>query len=426
MTTLRLTAQRHLRLGIVSAPARQAAPWTSFVVASLVFTVLIGALTGALDLWTLRILQRAVPEAHRQSHALGQLFGFLWLLTLGVSLHLGPKFFAHAEPRRELVRALAWFGIGGVVLLVIGRLGELIPYSATLGAVGAFALLVTMTAWLHWLAQAWRHGIAPKEPLHAFITAGAVWWWLASAGVMAWTWWPAKLPLEAVWRTALFGGVASWLWGVFFRAGICTLRVQRPSLRSQWLLFGAWQLAVASSVLAVFFDARALQFVAGLTMALACALLWRNVRPFSGDGVAALGALQPRAVQAGLVFVAVFGVLQAWVALRALEVWSPALLDDAARHAFTLGAATLLAFGFAGRMVPGFLGISLRWPRAYDVGVVLVACGAAARLAELSTLPFMQRLAGGSGGLAALGVCALTASLLASIRTGRAVRREAA
>ncbi|MFT3712053.1 MAG: hypothetical protein QM817_30800 [Archangium sp.] len=423
MTTL---TQRHLRLGVVATPARQAAPWTPFVVASLVFTVLVGALTGALDLWTLRVLQTAVPEAHRQAHALGQLFGFLWLLTLGVSLHLAPKFFAHPEPRPELVRALAWFGIGGVVLLVIGRFGRLVPHSASLGAVGAFALLVTMTAWLHWLSQAWRQGVAPKEPLHAFITAGAAWWWLASLGVMAWTWWPAKVPLEAVWRIALFGGVASWLWGVFFRAGICTLRVQRPTLRSQWVLFGMWQLASASSVLAVVFDARALQFTAGLSMAAACALLWRNVRPFSGDGVAALGALQPRAVQAGLVFVALFGALQAWVALRALEVWSPALLDDAARHAFTLGAATLLAFGFAGRMVPGFLGTSLRWPRVYDVGVVLVACGAAGRFAELSALPVMQRLAGGSGALAALGVTALTASLLRSIRAGRALQQERA
>lgn len=415
---MRVTASRFLQLSVVEAPpATVARPaWTSFVIAALCFTTLVGAATGALDLWTLRVLQRAVPEAHRQAHGLGQLFGFLWLLTLGVSLHLAPRFFAYQLPSARVTRALTWSAIGGAVLLVVGRFGRLIPGSQWLGPLGALAVLAAMGAWGWWLQRAWRHGIAMKEPLHFFVSAGAAWWTLAAAAVVGWSLVPARVPLEAVWRAALFGGVGSWLWGVFFRAGICTLRVARASLRAQQALFATWQLAAALSVAAVFFDA--LTVPASLALAVACGLVWWLVRPFSGEGVAPLGALQPRAVQAGLVFLMVFAALQVWVALRALGVSSPALLDDGARHAFTLGAASLLAFGFAGRMVPGFLSTQLRWPRVYDAGVIALALGATGRLAELSSARLAQSFAGASGGVAFLGVTLCCSALLASIRAG--------
>lgn len=415
---MRLTAQRFFQLGVVEVrPAtKERAPWTAFVVAALCFTTLVGALTGALDLWTLRVLQTAVPEGHRTAHAIGQLFGFLWLLTLGVSLHLAPRFFAWRAPSKVTTRVLAWSGIGGALLLVIGRFGALVPGSQVLGPLGALGVLTAMSVWTWWLSRAWRSGIAPKEPLHFFVTAGAVWWSLAALAMVVWSFLPARVPLEAVWRAALFGGVGSWLWGVFFRAGICTLRVARASLRAQRTLFIAWQVACVFAVSAVFFDV--LTPVAGLALGVACALVWWLVRPFSGQSVAALGALQPRAIQAGLVFLLVFGGLQVWIAARSLGAWSPALLDDAARHAFTLGAASLLAFGFAGRMVPGFAGVQLQWPRVYDAGVFALALGATGRLAELSSSRLAQSVAGASGGLAFAGVALCAAALLKSVAVG--------
>ncbi|MBL8916749.1 MAG: hypothetical protein JNM17_38965 [Archangium sp.] len=415
---MRLTAQRFLQLSVVEARpvTRERAPWPPFVIAALCFTTLVGALTGALDLWTLRVLQKAVPEAHRTAHAIGQLFGFLWLLTLGVSLHLAPRFFAWRAPSKVMTRVLAWAGIGGALLLVIGRFGVLVPGSQVLGPLGALLVLAAMSTWGWWLSRAWRQGIAPKEPLHFFVTAGAAWWWLAALAMVVWSFSPARVPLEAVWRAALFGGVGSWLWGVFFRAGICTLRVARASLRAQRFLLIAWQLACVTAVASVFFDL--LTALSGLALAFACGVVWWLVRPFSGQSVAALGALQPRAIQAGLVFLLAFGALQLWVAARALGTWSPALLDDASRHAFTLGAASLLAFGFAGRMVPGFAGVQLQWPRVYDAGVLALALGAGGRLCELSSLRVAQAIAGGSGPLAFFGVALCAAALLRSIRVG--------
>ena len=60
-------------------------------------------------------------------------------------------------------------------------------------------------------------------------------------------------------------------------------------------------------------------------------------------------------------FLLVFAGLQAWGA-----VGGPPLLSDATRHVFTVGVVTLMLFGFAGRMVPGFSGGVLRWVPAYD------------------------------------------------------------
>ncbi len=74
-------------------PAAPEYPWKPFVVAALAFTLSLGALTGAIDLWSLRVAMRAVPIDHHRAHAFAQLFCFLWLFTMGISLHLAPRFF---------------------------------------------------------------------------------------------------------------------------------------------------------------------------------------------------------------------------------------------------------------------------------------------------------------------------------------------
>ncbi len=391
-------------------------PWKPFVLASLVFTLTLGALTGAIDLWNLRVAMRAVPLEHHRAHAFAQLFGFLWLFTMGISLHLAPRFFGAQPATRQRRTVLAWAGIGGVLLLVAGRLGALLPGARLLALSGALLVVLAMTSWAQWLVGFWRATPAPRrETLHRFLVAGVGWWWLASVLVFVWTL-GFDVPLESIWAMALLGGTSSWLWGIFFRAGVCTLHVERPSEQAQRRLFSTWQFASVLAVLAPWFDADWLQAAQGFGVAAAVGLVWFTIRPFSGQGLGDEDNLAPRAVQAGLCFLLMFALLSAWRGLEALGVWAPPLLRDASRHALTLGGVTLLVLGFAGRMVPGFGGQPLTWRRAYDAGIVAVVLAAALRLCELFSMTRLGlALAGASGGLALLGMSLVTAALVKSM-----------
>ena len=400
-------------------------PWKPFVVAALGFTLTVGALTGALDLWSLRVQQQGVPVDHHRAHAFAQLFGFLWLFTMGVSLHLAPRFFGAQPPSRRERRLLEVSGLGGVVLLVAGRLGGLVPGAEVLSVVGAALVLVAMTAWVGLLRSYWRADPLARDALHRFLLAGVSWWWGAALVLNLWAIGQAlggplaQVPLPLVWALGLFGGTGSWVFGIFFRAGICTLHVRRPSEQAQRRLFTAWQLAAAGTALAAVSGAAWVRVLNALLVCGAVGWLWLTLRPLSGEGLSEEGTLAPRAVQAGLIFLLVFAALSFWGGLQALGVWAPVFLADATRHAFTLGGVTVLVLGFAGRMVPGFSGKALRWPRAYDAGLVAIVLAAALRLGELfGTTRLGLAVAGASGFLAFLGLALVAASLLGSMQWG--------
>ncbi|MDP1825251.1 MAG: hypothetical protein Q8L48_18480 [Archangium sp.] len=405
------------------APEVPTFPWKPFVVAAFAFTLTVGALTGAIDLWNLRVVLAPVPIDHHRGHAFAQVFGFLGLFTMGVSLQLAPRFFGSAPASLTRRRVMAWSGIAGVLCLVAGRLGALIPGAPVFSVSGAVLVLVAMSAWLGLIVRLWRSTGGVHDTLHRFLLAGVSWWWLSAAALLAWTVGQVAggplvfVPLESVYALALFGGTGSWLWGIFLRAGICTLHVKRPPEQAQLRLFVVWQAAAALAALAPWFGATWLSALQQLGAAFAVGFLWWTVRPFSGEGLGVEGSLAPRAVQAGLTFLAVFGLLSLWSGLFELGLWAPPLLRDATRHAYTLGGVTLLVLGFAGRMVPGFSGKTLKWPGAYDAGVLALIASASLRLCELFSMTRAGlALAGASGGLAFLGMTLVTVSLIGSMR----------
>lgn len=405
-----------------ATPAVQVSPWKPFVYASLAYTLTLGALTGAIDLWHLRVALEPVPVDHHRAHGFAQLFGFLGLFTMGMSLHLAPRFFGGAPAGLARRRLMTWAGIGGVALLVAGRLGSLVPGSAALSVVGALLVFAAMTAWATLVLRLWRDlPLGGGDAMQRFLLAGAAWWWLASAFTVRWTLGEAlgagasQLPLEVVWAAALLGGTGSWLWGIFMRAGVCTLHVKRPTERAQLRLFVGWQVAAALAVLAPWVEQAWLHAVQHLVMAGAVALLWWTFRPLSADGLDGDKNFARRAVQVGLCFVALYGALSVWMALAQLGLGAPPLLRDVLRHTLTLGGVTLLVLGFAGRMVPGFAGRTLTWSGLYDAGVTAVALSALLRSSELVTSRLGLSLAGASGGLAFLGLGCVAAALVRTL-----------
>ncbi|MFO0600164.1 MAG: hypothetical protein U0228_32950 [Myxococcaceae bacterium] len=393
----------------VEAPPR---PWVPFVTGALVFTLLFGALSGAFDLWRLRVALSPVPVDHHRGHALGQLFGFVWLFTMGLSLHLGPRFFNAPLPGAGRLRVLKWLSLGGVVLALAGRFGALLPGSAVFGPVGAVLVLAAATNWLE-LVLTWNREPGPRDGMHRFVVAGTAWWWVAALSFVVWQLGQAaggplaSVPMEAVWAPALFGG-ASWVWGVFLRAGLCTLQLARPTPKWQRAWFVTWQVAVGAATVGAWVGPT-LDPLVHLAFVVAVVVLALALRPHRADG----SSPQARAVRWGLWCVGAFGVMHLWALLPLPQ---PALLGDATRHAFSLGAMTSFLFGFGGRMVPGFSGVRLARPRAYEVGLLGVQAAVVLRLCELSTSKLALSLSAASGGLAVLGVGLVAFALLTTVR----------
>lgn len=117
-------------------------------------------------------------------------------------------------------------------------------------------------------------------------------------------------------------------------------------------------------------------------------------------------------------------MLLLWQGAGVFGVTQPALLKDAARHAFTLGFTQLAVLGFAGRMLPGFEGVSMPSRGLYDAGVLSLIAGAALRVfSVLSPWKPAMVASGVSGGLALLGVGLVSWCFFRTMREGSRMRR---
>lgn len=409
-------------------PAQPRTPWVPFVIAAFVFTLLVGALNGAINLWSLHVLQRGVPVEHHQSHALAQLFGFMWLFTAGVSFHLGPRLFGAEPPPTRFVRLIAATSITGLTFVLAGRLGRLLPGSAWLGLAGALLLAPSVMVWSGWVLRLFRRRQVVGDLLPHSLLAGAGWWWLAALALAGWQVGQSlggpleRVPFEFVTATALFGGTASWVFGISFRAGACAMRIERPSLTRQRVGLVCWQLAaVAAALLSLFHGAIALSFL----VALGLVGMVFAVRPFQRPQPAQLPDepfIRPALVAAwAFALVAAAGFFAQ--GLASLDVFFSPFLRDGTRHAFTLGFLQLAVFGFAGRMLAGFEGVSMRRTWAYDVAVGVLALSAALRCASAVFLGRATLVASGiSGPLALIALALFAVSLLTLLVDGRRLR----
>lgn len=413
-------------------PQNLRAPWVPFVIASVVFTVVVGALNGAWNLWSLHVLQVPVPVEHHQSHAIAQVFGFMWLLKVGISFHLAPRLMGGAPPSPKLVKSVALAGISGVTLLVLGRFGSLLPGSAFMGLVGAVLLLAAVAMWTRFFWQLFLRRPTPTDWLPAFVTSGASWWLFSAVMLLGWQLGQsiggplARVPFDLVTMSGLLGGTGGCILGITLRAGACAMRIQHPPVSRQGVGFVAWQLGTVALLVKTLTPYESWSDVLWLGPALAIVVMVWVVRPF--QKVAPAMGPEPLirfAMVASWAFGLAGAVLMTWQALALVGVAQPPLLRDAARHAFTLGFGQLGVLAFAGRMVPGFEGVRLPSRSLFDAGILFVTASAGLRLLSVLGPSRGALVASGiSGPLALVGVCLVSWCLLRALRGGAVLRRE--
>ncbi len=406
-----------------------------FVWASLVCTTTLGATFGAINLLAAHWALGAVPPVHKQVHAAFQVLGFLWLMLMGVAYHAVPRFLGARLALPALARASFWLALGGLLARVYGELGPLVPAATALFLVGALAIAGSTVAFAAVLGATFARSRAKREPFQRFLAAGTLQWVLAGAflvvgaaqaagrGDVSW----AIAWNEPFYLAALLGGAHAWIQGMLLRTGpvFLGLGAPRPRALAAALVLGqAGALAAAvGAALAPpwrgpLVDGGLLAAAASVAAFAVGARLFERRAEAADRGVA-------RAMGLAFASAVLFAALAALYAAIDLATRGEAntLLFDGARHAFALGFVTLAIFGMAGRIIPVFAGVPLRWAAARMLGIYLIAAGVLLRQAEIAAALLADerwlRLSGLSGSVAATGILLAAASLAATLR-GRA------
>jgi hypothetical protein len=382
----------------------------------LLLTLVLGAGLGALNLFKADWSMGEVTGQSVLIHAHAQIFGFVVLFVIGIVGHALPRI-----SQQPLTRPwLLWVGFGATLLAqlvlplgvwadipVLARLAE------ALDVVAALALSATV-------ASATVHAPASLRP---WLRLGAIALVICSAWGLAGGL-DQRLLLErpALWHLALWGFIAPLIFGmschILDMAGGFDVRTgdERP-----WAI--AWAAGVA---LVVWAQIGAPSWVApaGRLTELAVAVAL-SVR---------LGLFRPlRRPRSGAPFFAsAYGWLLVSLSISSLQATGVLpdhqLIEDVARHSFTIGCVTQMIVGVALRALPVAAGVRLAFPALATTAYLLVNGSVGLRLGRVwaaTQEPRALWLSGVSGFLALVGLCAFGASLVGTVRTALAKLRAA-
>lgn len=422
----------------VPEPALTAAPepgplYPRFLTFALLSTLSGGAAFGAYNLAVIHFALGVNPPSHNAFHATFQLFGFALMAIMGVSYQTFPRLLQTQLRHREIAAATFGAMAAGVLLRGYGQFGAMLPATRTATVLGALLLLAGVAGWALCIVATARAAHPAADPFLKAVTAGTA-WWVVGAAVVAWaavsTFLAEDPEAHAAWNEALYvaallGGALGWIQGMLWRTGPVLLGLpETPAAR-------------ASTVVAVGQAGTLAAFVG------ACLPYGRPATVLYNVGLAAvalsfgafllglgLGRKAPHRGTGSVLWIiragALMGLLFSALALghAALELTgrsAPKLLHDGARHAMGLGFLTLVLFGMAGRMLPVFVGTTLRMPHVHAAGAALVLLAALMRQAEVVAgfggPPGLLALSGASGLVALAGVLACVTSLMATLRT---------
>jgi hypothetical protein len=397
------------------------------VIAALTCTLTLGASFGAYNLLVIHLSLGPLPPAHQWAHAAFQVLGFVLLFIMGIAYAVVPRLIGAPLRSWTVASATVWVAIAAVVLRAYAALDPLVPYALPALVVSSLLQLAAVVAFAAVLGTTARNATRIEGAPTAALGAGLAGWIVACAllcaGAIAAVC-EADIAAMAAWNesfyaAALFAGALPWVHGFLERAGPLMLRGIQPRSRVPALMSFAGGLTLAAGLTPLGLP----RSIAAVGIALVAAAMLRSTRLRIAEGFADDTA---RIVRTGQVFGGAFAVLAlAWAGWELIAGDAPRLLFDAARHAFALGFLTLIIFGMAGRLVPGLLGVRLRWPALRMWGARLIAAGAALRLvqvvAAITGKEWPLFISGPSGIVAAVGVTLASASVI-----GTVLRRDTA
>jgi uncharacterized protein involved in response to NO len=362
-------------------------------------------------------------EAARTLHGHAQVFGFAALFVMGVAYHALPRLSGVALAQLRLARTTLWLQTGGVVVYALAAFAG--PWRDPLATAAASVLLAGAAAFTRVVEQA-VGTLARGAPAAPWLRAGA--WWLVVATVLDVAAAAGARTLQpVVWEAALFGFVATWIFGMSMQFLPVLLGRDLPPVH--FGVFAWYQVSVVASVLAPILLATTHPLRSLAAASLAAAALTVVVR---------LGVLgKPRRTSetddggAARFLLTAYGWLLAslacgpvWRAIAGMNGgFTPLLAEDFARHALTLGFLTQMIVGVTSRLVPAFSGRPLWSDRARGATYWLLNAAVATRGLQV----VVER--GGSWALwpwtaasGPLALAALTVFMVALIRGARPAR----
>jgi len=316
----------------------------------------------------------AMPGADRlpwliQAHGWAQLQGWTGLFVAGMAVRLIPRFAGRRPFGGRLTLPILALLFGSVALRTAvqpwgeGDWGDTLFVTAgLLGGTGmaGVAVLLTLT-----LARSRRRAV----PWWAFAVAGTVWWgvWAVATPIAAYRatenarFTPYSLDDALTWMV-LLGATGNFIWAVQSRSVPVFFGRKQPSLRSALpglialnagVLLIMVSLSEGAATHATRIEGAGLAVAGAATAGLAplCGSVYGNahrLRPRARSAARFVLAANAWAVVAGLLLVYAGGrtLLEAEIA------GGPA--RDAARHAFGIGAITMLIVGMAQLLTPVF------------------------------------------------------------------------
>lgn len=380
--------------------ARQKLVHRPFVVAALLTTLSLGAGWGALLLMKIgwRRSFDSVSAADVVAHGEAQLWGFVAVFVMGISLSYLPAVTGRSRPKVWRTRLLLMVVLLGVLggfawSMAPGRLSGLGPFSGLALVLAALGYL----SYVFWqLAEKWR------TPWGRFLVASTLW-------MVVWA--VVELVLRIATKSsgpgiysdrtrtvlmelAIFGFAQNSIYGFgqkllpgFLRGG----STRRELFEITWIVHNAGVLALCLTHLA---DLTGKAWVGSVSIVVGALLfvvalrgLFRRrqaaSRPEAGHG------LLPRYIQLAFCWLLISLVMLAAgdlaTALRGAAPPHPYL--GALRHALTVGFMTTLILGVGQRLIPILEHRLLTWPALVTPIFVLIAAGNALRVAtELATL----------------------------------------
>ena len=352
-----------------------------FFIASLVLTLTWGTTLGMVNLarltagWGLGTL----PTPSVWAHAYVQVFGFMALFIMGVAYHVLPRFVGTPPQPPTLIPWSFWLQLAGVVCIACGFFHRE-PFTRPLWIAGSTSLLIAAVLFSIVVLRTLSSGAAGREPFRRWVVAGACWLVISSALALAAAIADDVTWHRVLWMAALFGFIASWIFGVGRRILPIFLGCRPRWPRLEPAVFLAYQLGVIAWSAGAWPAADSLLLT--WLRAIGAVLLLTSVAGYTASLGLFAGSTQPlgcamRSPQDGWQRYVYTGYGWLFVSLALGPGWTLALLGrgsgesilllDFARHAMAFGFATQLLLGVASRVVPNFTGHALWSPRIRDI-----------------------------------------------------------